>query len=93
MGKRKEFAPIRKELAPIRKEFAPILSPKSRPDTEKTSSSRPRGYKTFLMLNSTEHEIFPAQIVKLPTVVGILTFMSGKNSILGLSGPKISRIS
>ena len=31
--------------------------------------------------NSTEHEIFP-------TVVGILTFMSGKNSILGLSEPK-----
>ena len=22
--------------------------------------SRPRGYKTFFMLNSTEHEIFPA---------------------------------
>ena len=32
------------------------------------------------MHNSTEHEIFP--------VVGILTFMSGKNSILGLSEPK-----
>ena len=26
--------------------------------------------------------------VKMPTIVGILTFMSGKNSILGLSKPK-----
>ena len=26
--------------------------------------------------------------VKMPTVVGILTFMSRKNSILGLSEPK-----
>ena len=34
------------------------------------------------MLNSTEHEIFPAHNVKMPTNVGILTFMSGKNSIL-----------
>ena len=24
----------------------------------------------------------------MPTIVGILTFMSGENSILGLSGPK-----
>ena len=41
--------------------------------------SWPRGYKTFYMLNSIDHEIFP---------VGILTFMSGKNSILGISEPK-----
>ena len=27
-------------------------------------------------------------IVKMPTVVGILTFMSRKNSILGLSEPE-----
>ena len=33
--------------------------------------------KFFLLLN-----------VKMPTIVGILTFVSGKNSILGLSGPK-----
>ena len=26
--------------------------------------------------------------VKMPVIVGILTFMSGKNSILGLSEPK-----
>ena len=36
----------------------------------------PRGYKTFFMLNSTEHKIF------LLIIVGILTFMSKKNSIL-----------
>ena len=40
------------------------------------------------MLNSTEHEIFPLINVKMPAIVGILTFMSGKNSILGLSVPK-----
>ena len=28
--------------------------------------------------------------VKMPTIVGILTFMSRKNSILGLSEPKKS---
>ena len=39
----------------------------------------PRGYKTFLMLNSTKHEMFPAYInVKMQTVVAILTLMSGK---------------
>ena len=46
------------------------------------------------MLNSTEHKIFPAhKCFKMPTIVGILTFMSMKNSILGLSEPKKSRIS
>ena len=42
------------------------------------------------MLNSTEYEIFLLINIKMPTTVGILTFMSGKNSILGLSEPKIS---
>ena len=50
--------------------------------------TRPRGYKTFFMLNSTQ-----LINVKMPTIVGILTYMSGKNSILGLSEPKTSRIS
>ena len=50
--------------------------------------SRPQGYKAFFMLNSTEHEIFLLINVKMPTIVGILTCMSGKNSILGLSEPK-----
>ena len=45
----------------------------------------PRGYKTFSMLNSVEHEIFLLINVKMPTVVGILTSMSRKNSILSLS--------
>ena len=31
--------------------------------------------------------------VKMPTIVGILTFMSGKNSIICLSEPNKSRIS
>ena len=64
----------------------------------------PRGYKTFFMLNSVEHEILNAHTykkyqeiwlftgsdkpgmlfflltdVKMPTIVGILTFMSRKN--------------
>ena len=50
----------------------------------------PRGYKTtcIFMLNSTEHEIFLLINVKMPTIVGILTFMIGKNSILCLTEPK-----
>ena len=68
---------------------------------------RPRGYKTFFMLNSVEHKIlkahkyknikksniflgsdkprmvfFPPLNVKMPTIVGILTFMSRKNFML-----------
>ena len=39
----------------------------------------PRGSKSKFMLNSAEHEIFPAIIVVN------LTFMSGENGILGLS--------
>ena len=38
-------------------------------------------------------KIFQLINVKMPPTVGILTFMSGKNSILGLSEPKKSRIS
>ena len=52
--------------------------------------SRPRGYETFFMINSTEYEIFPAHNVKMPTTVGILTFLSGKNNILDLSELKKS---
>ena len=50
----------------------------------------PRGCKTFFMLNSIEHEFFLLINVKMPTIVGILTCMSGENSILGLSEPKQS---
>ena len=37
-----------------------------------------RGYKTFFMLNSVEHEIFLLINIKMPTIVGILTLTSGK---------------
>ena len=40
------------------------------------------------MLDSAEHDIFLLINVKMPNFVGILTFMSMKNSILGLSEPK-----
>ena len=42
----------------------------------------PRGYKTFFMLNSTEHEFFPPINVKMPSIY------ERENSILGLSEPK-----
>ena len=32
-------------------------------------------------------KFFPLINVKMPTIVGIITFISGKNSILGLSEP------
>ena len=41
----------------------------------------PRGYKTFFMLNSAEHEIYPAHNVKMPTSVDILTLISMINTI------------
>ena len=31
----------------------------------------PRGYKTFFMLNSTEHEFFLFINVKMPTILGL----------------------
>ena len=48
----------------------------------------PRGYKSFFMLNSVQHDFFLLIHVKMPTIVGILTFINEKNSILGLSEPK-----
>ena len=47
----------------------------------------PRGYRK-IVLNLAEHDFFLLINVKMPTIVGILTFVSGKNSILGLSEPK-----
>ena len=44
----------------------------------------PRGYKTFFMLNTAEHEFFQLINVEMPTIVGISAFMSRKNSIPGL---------
>ena len=46
-----------------------------------------RGYKKFTF-NSTEHEFFLLINVKMPTIVGILTFMSRKTSIKGLPEPE-----
>ena len=40
------------------------------------------------MLNLDKHEMFLLINVKMPTIVVILTFMSGKNYILVLSEPK-----
>ena len=38
------------------------------------------GFKSFCMLNSTEHEIYPTQKVKISKIVGILTFISMLNT-------------
>ena len=43
---------------------------------------QPRGYKTFFMLNSAEHEIVYAKNMKMPTIVGIFIFISRENSML-----------
>ena len=40
------------------------------------------------MLNSIEHEIFLLINVKMPIIVSILTCISGKNNILGLTEHK-----
>ena len=47
-----------------------------------------RGYKPFFMLISDEHAFFLPINVKMPTIVGILTFMNRKNSILCLPEPE-----
>ena len=36
--------------------------------------------QNFFMLNSAEHQIYPAKNFKMPTIVGILTFLSMINS-------------
>ena len=51
-----------------------------------TTATRPQGCKN-IMLNSLSMKCFLLINVKMPTIVGILTFMSGKNNILGLSKP------
>ena len=52
--------------------------------------SWPRGYETFSMLNSAEHDFFPTHKCSNANNcwVGILTFMSRKNRIIGLSEPE-----
>ena len=53
----------------------------------------PEVIKLFSCSTQLSLKFFLLIIVKMPTIVGILTFMSGKNSILDISEPKISRIS
>ena len=55
---------------------------------QQQSEIRPRGYQTFFMLNSTEHEFFLLINVKMPTVVGILTFISRKNGTFPFLKPQ-----
>ena len=45
-------------------------------DLIQDSNLRLKGYKTFSMLNSAQHEIYPAKNVKMPAIVVILTFIS-----------------
>ena len=52
-----------------------------------TTRTWPRGYKTFFMLNSAELEIYPAQNVKMPTIV-----MSRINYKLLSTEPEFSTI-
>ena len=44
------------------------------------------------VLNSAEHVIFLLINVNMPTIVGILTCMSKKNSFVGLSEPEKTEI-
>ena len=46
-----------------------------------------QGYKTFSCSTQMSMKFFLLINVKMPTVVGILTFMSGKSSILELPEP------
>ena len=50
--------------------------------------SGPGVIKLFFMLNSAEHEFFLLINVEMPTIVGISTFTSRENSILGSSEPE-----
>ena len=63
--------PLQMEVFPSVKETAPRGAS---PDLEIIKKS--------FMLNSGQHEIFLLINVKMPTIVGILTFMSRKNNIL-----------
>ena len=49
------------------------------------TNSGPEVIKLFSCLTQLSMNFFLLINVKMPTIVGILTFVSGKNSILGLS--------
>ena len=52
------------------------------------NENRYRGNKTFSCSTQLSMKFFPLINVKMPTIVGILTFMSRKNGILSLSEPE-----
>ena len=58
-----------------------------------TQEPGPEVIKLFICSTQLSMNFFLLINVKMPTIVGILTFMSRKNSILDLSEPKKSRIS
>ena len=52
-----------------------------------TASYGPEVIKLFSCSTQLSMKFFPLIDVKMPTIVGILTCMSGKNNILGLTEP------
>ena len=61
-------------------------SKKMRNVQEKIQSG-PEVIKLFSCSTQLSMKFFPLTDVKMPTIVGILTCMSGKNNILGLTEP------
>ena len=59
----------------------------------KRLKAKPVGYKTFLCSTQLSMKFFLLINVEMPTIVGISTFIRGKNSILGLSEPEKCLIS
>ena len=57
-------------------------------DTKTELRSGPEVIKLFPCSTQLSMKFFLLINVKMPTIVGILTFISGKNSILGFSEPK-----
>ena len=53
-----------------------------------TCQSWPRGYKLFSISIQLSMKVYLLINVKMSTIVGILTFLSMKNNILGLSEPE-----
>ena len=58
------------------------------PAKYQTNRPGPEVIKLFSCSTQMSIKFSPLIYVKMPTIVGILTCMSGKNSILGLSEPK-----
>ena len=53
----------------------------------KVRTSGPEVIKLFSCSTQLSMKFSPFIYVKMPTIVGILTYMSGKNNILGLTEP------